>query len=85
VLGVALRAVTVFQGARCRSIEMTDPALSEGFHGFEPDNGLRWTDGDAALPASLFGASDGPQKLVLYVGATTSYPILAESASRAAA
>ena len=30
VLGVALRAITLFQGARCHMIEMTDAALSEG-------------------------------------------------------
>ena len=85
MLGVALRAITVFEGARYRSIAVTDPALSEGFHGFEPDNGLRWTDGDAALPTSLFDGLDGTKKLVLYVGATTSYPLLVEAASHAAA
>jgi len=85
VLGVALWAITVFQGPRFHSIEAADPALSEGFHAFEPGNGLRWTDGDAALPCSLFGMLDGPKELVLHVGATTSYPILAEAPSRAAA
>jgi hypothetical protein len=84
VLGVALRAITLFQGPRCRTIEMTDLTLTEGFHAFEPDNGLRWTDGDAALPTSLFGKLDGPKDLVLHVGATTSYPLLAVT-SRAAA
>ena len=84
VRGVALWAITVFQGARCRSIEVTDPTLSEGFHGFEPDNGLRWTDGDAALPEALFDGLDGSKKLVLYVGATTSYPLLTETPSRVA-
>jgi len=72
VLGVALRAITVFQGPRCRTTAVTDPALTEGFHAFEPDNGQRWTDGDAALPCSLVGALDGPKELVLHVGATTS-------------
>ena len=85
VLGVALLAITVFQGARCSTIAMTDPALAEGFHAFEPDNGLRWTDGDAALPALLLGGPDGPKELVLHVGATTSYPLLAKAPSRAAA
>jgi hypothetical protein len=85
VLGVALRGVVLRQGSRFRTIEVTDPALSEGFHAFEPGNGLRWTDGDAALPSSLFGELDGPKELVLHVGATTSYPLLAEAPSRAAA
>jgi hypothetical protein len=85
VLGVALGGIALLQGCRCRTIAVTDPALSEGFHAFEPDNGLRWTDGDAALPASLFGLLDGPMELVLQVGATASYPLLAGGSLRAAA
>jgi hypothetical protein len=85
VLGVALRAITLFQGPRFRTIEVTHPTLTEGFHAFEPDNGLRWTDGDAALPASLFGELDGTKELVLRVGATTSYPLSEKTLSRAAA
>src|SRR5665213_3347080 len=71
--------------ARVRTIAVTDPALSEGFHAFEPDNGPRWTDGDAALPASLFGLLDGPNDLVLQVGATASYPLLVGPPSPTAA
>jgi hypothetical protein len=85
VLGVALRGIVLRQGSWFRTIEVTDPALTEGFHAFEPGNGLRWTDGDAALPCSLFGTLDGPKELVLHVGAIMSYPILAEAPSRAAA
>jgi hypothetical protein len=85
VLGVALGGIALLQGSRVRTIAVTDPALSEGFHAFEPDNGLRWTDGDAALPASLFGLLDGAKELVLQVGATASYPLLAGAASRVAA
>ena len=85
MLGVALRGIVLHQGSWFRTTEVTDPALSEGFHAFEPDNGLRWTDGDAALPWSLFGTQGGPKELVLHVGATTSYPILVEAPLRAAA
>ena len=73
------------RGSWFRSVEMSDPVLSEGFHGFEPDNGLLWTDGDAVLPASLFDALEGSKELVLHVGATTSYPLLKTAASRTAA
>ena len=38
--------------------------LEEGFHVFEPDNGLRWTDGDASVPPVLFDGFDGPTELV---------------------
>ena len=85
VLGVALRGIVLRQGSWFRTIAVTDPALTEGFHAFEPDIGLRWTDGDAALPTSLFGELDGPKELVLHVGATTSYPLLEKAPSRAAA
>jgi hypothetical protein len=85
VLGVALRGIVLRQGTRFHTIEVADPVLSEGFHTFEPGNGLRWTDGDAVLPWSLLGKLDGPKELVLHVGATTSYPLLAEASSRAAA
>ena len=33
----------------CQVIEAADERLTEGFHGFEAGNGLRWTDGDAAI------------------------------------
>jgi hypothetical protein len=79
VLGVALRGITLLQGSRCRTIEMTDPALSEGFHAFEPGNGLRWTDGDAALPEAQFTAFEGAKEMVLHVGSTTQYPVWAEA------
>jgi hypothetical protein len=50
-----------------------DPALSDGFHGFEPDIGLRWTNGDAALPMALLEGWSGPMEIVLTVGGTTHY------------
>ncbi|HVC59617.1 MAG TPA: Hint domain-containing protein [Acetobacteraceae bacterium] len=73
VLGVALRRIAVRQGTRFRVMEAADPSLADGFHAFEPDNGLRWTDGDAALPRALFEGFGGPMELVLHVGGTTSY------------
>ena len=45
----------------------------DGFHAFEPDNGLRWTDGDAVVPAALFAGFNGPVEVVLQLGATTRY------------
>jgi len=60
-----------------------DALLTEGFHAFEPDNGLRWTDGDAAVPAALFRHFDGTADLVLHVGGTTHYPLDTEAACAA--
>jgi hypothetical protein len=76
VLGVALRRVAVRQGTRFRTLEGADTSLSEGFHEFEPANGLRWTDGDAVLPTALFDGFAGPVELVLHIGCTTCYPLL---------
>ena len=85
VLGVGLSGIVLRQGSWFRSIDVSDPVLNEGFHGFEPDNGLRWTDGDAGLPASLFDDLEGSKELVLHVGATTSYRLVVEAPARVAA
>jgi hypothetical protein len=85
VLGVAVRRIALRQGTRFRVIEAADPVLAEGLHAFEPDCGLRWTDGDAALPDMLLQGFDGPLELVLHVGGTTQYPLFGETVARAAA
>jgi hypothetical protein len=85
MLGVAVRHVQVWQGARLRMVDAADESLAEGFHAFEPDNGFRWTDGDALLPATLFAGIEGACQLDLLVSATTRYPLLAEAIRRAAA
>ncbi len=73
LLGVALRQVLIRQGTRRRVIEVDDARLTDGFHRFEPDNGWRWTDGDAVLPAALFAGFAGTVELVLHCGAATQY------------
>jgi hypothetical protein len=85
VLGVAIRRVAVRQGTRFRVMEAADQALGEGFHEFEPHNGLRWTDGNAAVPATLFDGFNGALELVLHVGGTTQYPLYSAAYGRAAA
>ena len=82
-LGVALRKVVLWQGWRLTVMEASDPALGRGFHEFEPAEGLRWTDGDAILPASLFEGFNGPLLLELHVAMTTRYPV--DRATRTAA
>jgi hypothetical protein len=72
-LGIAVRQVMVSQRTRFRTLHADDPLLAEGFHAFEPDNGFRWTDGEAVLPAALFGGFTGPFELLLAVGCTTHY------------
>jgi hypothetical protein len=72
-LGVALRRVALSQGAGLRVVKAEDPRLTEGFHGFEPAEGWRWTDGDARLPRDLFDGLRGAVTLELCLACTTSY------------
>jgi hypothetical protein len=47
--------------------------LAGGFHAFEPQAGVRWTDGDAVLPAAVFAGFDGPCEVVVHVGGASVY------------
>ncbi|HUN41184.1 MAG TPA: Hint domain-containing protein [Acetobacteraceae bacterium] len=73
-LGVALRRVVVRRGAGLAMLEADDPRLTRGFHGFEPELGVRWTDGDAVLPVELFESFSGLIDVELYLGGATRYP-----------
>jgi len=72
-LGVALRRVVLRKGSRSRIVNVADDRLVEGFHGYEQDGGIRWTDGDAALPIDLFEDFAGGAELVLQLGGTARY------------
>jgi hypothetical protein len=73
VLGVAVRRLIVRQGTRFCILDADDVALATGFHPFEPDCGIRWTDGDAVVPPSLYGGLRGGFEFVLHLGASTLY------------
>jgi hypothetical protein len=85
VLGVAIRRIALRQGARFHVIEAEDAALTQGFYPFEQGDGVRWTDGDAALPEVWFKGFEGPMELVLHVGGTTRYPLIGAADLHAAA
>ncbi|WP_158923797.1 Hint domain-containing protein [Acidisphaera sp. S103] len=72
-LGVAVRRLVLRQGTWFRAIALTDPALQNGFHDPEPADGIRWTNGDADLPVSLFAGRSGRLELVLHLGGSTRY------------
>jgi ELWxxDGT repeat protein len=72
-LGVALHKVVLRRGSRFRVIDMTEPELVHGFHGFETTDRIRWTNGDATLPNSLLGTMAGAREIVLHVGGVTRY------------
>jgi hypothetical protein len=85
VLGVAVRQIRLWQGRRLRVLDAADESLVVGFHAFEPDNGYRWTDGDAPLPPTLFANFEGACQLELLLGGGMRYPLYAEAVGRAAA
>jgi hypothetical protein len=84
-LGVAVTRIAVSKAARLRVMEADDPALTDGFHAFEPALRLRWTDGGAALPAALFDGFDGTVELVLHLGGSTRYPAFVAAGGQVAA
>jgi len=75
VLGVAVRRLRLWQGARLRMMDAADESLAEGFHAYEPANLFRWTDGDAALPESLFTDITGACRLELLISGAMRYPL----------
>ena len=73
-LGVSIRWIALRAGSRSRVIDAADDRLTEGFHDHEPTEGLRWTDGEAVLPASLFDVVNGPFDIILELGHAAWYP-----------
>lgn len=84
LLGVALRRITIWQGHRVTTVAADDPRLCDGFHDYESDNDFRWTDGEAVLPASIFGNAKGAIDLELHVAGTTKYPLFGDEVRAAA-
>jgi hypothetical protein len=76
LLGTALSRIDLSQGRRLDVVDVADVRLHQGFHAFEPDISLRWTNGDAVLPAELFAAFDGPLQITLHIAGSTQYPLL---------
>jgi hypothetical protein len=72
-LGVAVRRIALAQPRRQMALNADATSLTEGFHAFEPDNGIRWTNGDATVPSGLFAGMTDPGMLILYLGAATQY------------
>jgi len=80
-LGVALRKAVLWQGGRVRLIEARDERLTDGFHGYEEADDMRWTNGDAALPIEAFAGFGKDALVELYLGGDTVYPLLWEDAA----
>jgi hypothetical protein len=72
-LGVAIRRIVLVQQTRQRAIEAGDARLRNGFHQYETESGLRWTNGDATIPADLFAGVNGRCVLMVDVACATRY------------
>jgi len=84
-LGVALRQIVVRQGTRFAIIDAANPLLRHGFHAFEQEAGLRWTDGDGVIPVDAFAGFSGALELIVHLGAATRYPAPGPPAAKAVA
>ncbi|HET7879973.1 MAG TPA: Hint domain-containing protein [Acetobacteraceae bacterium] len=73
VLGIAVRSITIRAGAHQCTIEASDASLCDGFHGYEPDEGIRWTTGDALLPAAHLAAGACSVEIEITTAGMTSY------------
>lgn len=72
-LGVALRRIEMQRGDASVTLDPRDPQLTEGFHAYEPEAGIRWTNGRATLPPAPIPTGRGPLKLILTLGGATRY------------
>ena len=84
-LGVALRKIAVWKGAKVVLFDAHDHRLVQGFHAYESESDLRWTNGYATLPADLFASFSGAVELVLDLASTTLYPDNGTETAREAA
>jgi hypothetical protein len=75
----------VWKGPKLVAIEAADPRLNDGFHGFEPALGQRWTDGRGVIPTELFDGLEGAMELELQIAATACYAVDGSVVDRAAA
>ena len=73
VFGVAIRRLLVRHGPLLATMAAGDPQMADGFHAFEPELGLRWTDGRGVVPAALFDGMDGETELAVVVTSTARY------------
>ncbi len=70
-LGIAVRRLVLEQGMLRRVVTAEAVSVCDGYHDFEPAVGIRWTRGDAAIPAGLLAGIRGPAILLVELGGAT--------------
>ncbi len=73
MLGVAVRRIVLARAQGQSAIEADAALLTDGFHAFEPADGIRWTNGNAVMPKELFVGMHGPGMLIIHLCGTTQY------------
>jgi hypothetical protein len=71
--GVAIRRIAITQGARLVIIDADNERLTKGFHGYESADDLRWTKGNATLPADVLACFTGEPEVILTLVGSTRY------------
>jgi hypothetical protein len=56
-------------------IDPDDDRLVDGFHAYEADENIRWTNGDAALPDRAFANLGNDVIVELHLGGATTYSL----------
>jgi hypothetical protein len=84
-LGVAFSRLTIRQGGKFMLFDADDERLTAGFHEYEPEDRLRWTDGYAELPIEAFARFDEGAEVTVYLGGATRYLDSREAAEQVAA
>jgi hypothetical protein len=51
-----VRRIVLAQARRQRAIEADDATLMDGYYAFEAETGIRWTNGNAAVPSAYLRA-----------------------------
>ncbi|WP_158920789.1 Hint domain-containing protein [Acidisphaera sp. S103] len=72
-LGVALSRILVRKGTRFHEIDLSASGFVDGFHAYERDGRVRWTDGDADIAVSLLNVLGGERELIVHIGGRARY------------
>jgi hypothetical protein len=72
-LGVAVKQLQLWQGHLVMITSADAASLVDGYHAYEPENCIRWTNGEAEVPAELLACMTGPAALTVELGARTQY------------
>ncbi|WP_158932802.1 Hint domain-containing protein [Acidisphaera sp. S103] len=82
-LGVALRGIVLAQQGLRLEVGWDDESLGAGFHGPEPAERHRWTNGEAVLPPALLSTWRAGATVELTVNGLLRYPMPVDQAAYA--